>query len=148
MVTVLRSCQSPIWTRLVNCLHLHLHLQPPWYGRSCGSCNRRIAAKPLRSGSSYVLGVSTLAGSLLVHAQNKAHKELCWRYTDGVKFVQKRVTFVWLIASSQQTAVLSLAALRSSTTVAGARSVILRSLTASAVRLASMRVQLMWRAAS
>ena len=72
-------------------------------------------------------GVSTLAGSLLVHAHNNAHKELCWRYTDGVKFVQKRVTFVWLIASSQQTAVLSLAALRSSTTVAGARSVILRS---------------------
>ena len=73
---------------------------------------------------------------------------LCWGYTDADKFVQKRATFVWLLASSQQTAVLSLAALRSSTTVAGARFVILRSLTVSAARLDSTRVQLMWRAAS
>ena len=47
-------------------------------------------------------------------------------FTNSVQHVQKRVRFVWLMASSQQTAVLSLVAWRSSTAVAGARSAILR----------------------
>ena len=128
--------------------------QPTGRRRCCCSCESRTAVQVWRSVSSHVPVVfSALPGSLLVrahliHSGGTAGGE----YTNSVESVQKRVTFVWLIASSQQTAVLSLVAWRSSTAVAGARYAILRSLISSVVKRsssrASTRVLLMWRAAS